>query len=95
MGNSSTRNLDEQRREQNGIVYFDRGVIEGSDGKKYERYAIQTHFVQVGESQTALVEKYIRPFYQEGDVLSFGAKVMAMCEKTVRSRDQVKPGFWA
>lgn len=95
MGNSSTRNLDEQRREQNGIVYFDRGVIQGSDGKKYERYAIQTHFVQVGESQTELVEKYIRPFYQQGDVLSFGAKVMCMCVQSVRTRDQVKPGFWA
>ena len=28
-------------------------------------------------------------------MLSFGAKVMAMCEKTVRTKEQVKPGFWA
>ena len=51
MGIIPSRNLEEQRREKDGIVYFDRGVIEGKDGRKYQRYAIQTHFVQVGESQ--------------------------------------------
>ena len=95
MGIIASRNLDDQKREKDGITYFDRGVIEGADGKKYERYAIQTHFVQVGESQTELVEKYVRPLYQEGDVLSFGAKVMCMCVKSVKTRDEVKPGFWA
>ena len=42
-----------------------------------------------------LVEKYVRPLYQPGDILSFGAKVMCMCVKSVKTRDQVKPGFWA
>lgn len=95
MGIIPSRNLDDQRREENGVTYFDRGVIEGKDGRKYERYAIQTHFVQVGESQTELVEKYVRPLFKEGDVLSFGAKVMCMCVKSVRTREEVKPGFWA
>ena len=95
MGIIPSRNLDEQRREENGVVYFDRGTIEGKDGRKYDRFAIQTHFVQVGESQTELVEKYVRPLYQEGDMLSFGAKVMCMCVKSVKTREQVKPGFWA
>ena len=95
MGIIPSRNLEEQRREENGVVYFNRGVIEGKDGRKYERFAIQTHFVQVGESQKELVEKYVRPLFQEGDMLSFGAKVMCMCVKSVRTREQVKPGFWA
>jgi hypothetical protein len=95
MAEDKGRNLASQRCEQDGTVYFDRGVIEGKDGEKYRRFAIQTHFVEVGESKTALVEKYIRPFYQEGDVLSFGAKVMCMCSGNVRTRDQVKPGFFA
>ena len=95
MGIIASRNLDEQRREEQGIIYFDRGIVEGRDGRKYDRYAIQTHFVQVGESQKDLVERYVRPLYQEGDILSFGAKVMCMCVKSVRTREQVKPGFWA
>jgi len=95
MGIIPSRNLEEQRREENGVVYFDRGVIEGKNGRKYSRFAIQTHFVEVGESQTELVKKYVLPLYQEGDMLSFGAKVMAMCTKNVKTREQVKPGFWA
>ncbi len=95
MGIIPSRNLEEQRREQNGVVYFDRGTIEGKNGRKYDRFAIQTHFVEVGESQTELIEKYVRPLYQEGDMVSFGAKVMAMCTNNVKSREQVKPGFWA
>ena len=95
MGIIPSRNLEEQRREENGVVYFDRGTIEGKNGRKYDRFAIQTHFVEVGESQTALIEKYVRPLYQEGDMVSFGAKVMAMCTNNVKSREQVKPGFWA
>ena len=95
MGIIPSRNLEEQRREKNGVTYFDRGVIEGKDGRKYSRYAIQTHFVKVGEDQAALVEQYVRPLYQPGDVLSFGAKVMCMCVKSVKTRDEVKPGWWA
>ncbi len=95
MGIIPSRNLEEQRREKDGIVYFDRGAVNGSDGKVYERFAIQTHFVEVGEDQAALVEKYVRPLYQDGDLLSFGAKVMWMCVKSVRAIEDVKPGFWA
>ena len=95
MGIIPSRNLEEQRREKDGIVYFDRGTIVGKDGNSYERYAIQTHFVAVGESQIDLVEKYVKPLYEKGDVLAFGAKVMCMCVKSVRTREQVKPGFFA
>ena len=95
MGIIPSRNLEEQRREKDGITYFDRGIVTGKDGRKYDRFAIQTHFVQRGESQKDLVEKYVRPLYQEGDMLSFGAKVMCMCVESVKTRDEVKPGFWA
>ena len=95
MGIIPSRNLEEQRREENGVVYFDRGTVEGRNGKKYNRYAIQTHFVEVGESQAELVRKYVLPISRPGDMLSFGAKVMAMCTNNVKTREQVKPGFWA
>jgi hypothetical protein len=95
MGIIPSRNLEEQRREKNGITYFDRGTLTGKNGRRYDRFAIQTHFVEVGEDQAALVEKYVRPLYQEGDLLSFGAKVMAMCTRNVKTREDVKPGFWA
>jgi len=95
MGIIPSRNLDEQRREKDGIVYFDRGTLTGRNGRKYDRFAIQTHFVEVGENQADLVRRYVLPLAQPGDLLSFGAKVMAMCTGNVRTREQVKPGFWA
>ena len=50
MGTES-KNREEQRRELNGITYFDRGRLTGRDGMQYDRYAIQTHFIEVGEDQ--------------------------------------------
>ncbi len=64
-------------------------------GRVYARHAIQTHFVQVGESYIDLMERYVRPHYQEGDILSMSEKVIAMCQKRVVTEEQVKPGFWA
>ena len=95
MGIIPSRNLAEQRREEKGIVYYDRGVIQGEDGRQYDRLAIQTQFIQRGESQEELVRRYVLPLAQPGDVLSFGAKVMAMCVESVKTRDEVHPGFWA
>ena len=95
MGGTASRNLEEQRREQNGVTFFDRGIRTGKDGRRYSRLAIQTHFVEVGEDQAELVRRYVSPLYQPGDVLAFGAKVMAMCTGNVRTKEQEKPGFWA
>jgi len=94
MGIIASRNLEDQRRTFEDITYFDRGIIEGN-GRRYQRYAIQTHFVQRRESKEELVRQYVLPLYQPGDVLCFGAKVMAMCVDSVVERQNVKPGFWA
>lgn len=90
-----SKNQEEQRRTENGVEYFDRGVLTGKNGKKYSRYAIHTHFIEVGEDQAELVRRYVLPLAQEGDVLAFGAKVMAMCTNNVKTKDEVHPGFWA
>lgn len=95
MGIIASRNLEEQRRQAAGITYFDRGIVTGKDGRRYSRMAIQTHFVTRGEDQAAIVEQYVRKLYKPGDMLSFGAKVMAMCVESVKTKDEVKPGFWA
>lgn len=92
---SASKNIESQRREEAGVVYYDRGVLTGRDGRRYQRYAIQTHFVQRRESQAELVRRYVLPLYQKGDVLAFGAKVMAMCTDSVKTKDDVHPGLFA
>ena len=47
----ASKNQESARREQDGVIYYDRGVLEGRDGKKYHRFAIQTHFVKPNEDQ--------------------------------------------
>lgn len=64
-------------------------------GKTYARDAIHTHFVQVGESYIDLVEKYVKPVWQPGDIISVSEKVIALCQKRIVTEDQVRPGFWA
>ena len=64
-------------------------------GKTYARHAITTHFVQVGESYIDLIEKYVKPVYQPGDILSSSEKVIALCQGRIVTEDECKPGFWA
>lgn len=64
-------------------------------GKTYARHAIETHFVQVGESYLDLIEKYVKPLYQSGDILSSSEKVIALCQGRVVTEDECRPGFWA
>ncbi len=92
---ADSKNREEQRRQENGVEYFDRGVITGRDGQRYQRFAIHTHFIEVGEDQAELVRRYVLPLAQPGDVVSFTAKVMAMCTGNVVEKKDVKPGFWA
>ena len=72
----ASRNQESTRQEKDGVVYYDRGVLTGKDGKRYQRFAIHTHFVQPGEDQAELVRRCVLPLYQPGDCLSFTAKVI-------------------
>ncbi len=64
-------------------------------GQSFNRYPIRTHFVEVGESYFDLVEKYVLPHYREGDILSMGEKVIALCQGQVRYKDQVRVSLLA
>lgn len=72
-----------------------KNVIIEAGGKIYARHAITTHFVQVGESYVGLIEKYVKPVYQPGDILSSSEKVIALCQGRIVTEDECKPSFWA
>ena len=52
-------------------------------GRTFARHAVHTHFVQVGESYLELIERYIKPIYQEGDILSSSEKIISLCQNLV------------
>lgn len=49
----------------------------------FARHAIHTHFVEIGEDYLDLVRQYVAPLYQAGDILSISEKIIALCQKRV------------
>ena len=35
----ASRNQESTRQEKDGVVYYDRGILTGKDGRRYQRYA--------------------------------------------------------
>ena len=89
-------NLNEQinRREKDGIVYYIRGLRE-VNGRRMERYGIQTHFVEEGESYVDLIKQYVLPLYKEGDIVSISEKVISMCQENTVYMEDMKIGLLA
>ena len=65
------------------------------DGVKYNRYAIKTHYVQVGESYIDIIEKYVKPVYQEGDFISISEKIISLCQGRVVYKKDMKVSWLA
>lgn len=65
------------------------------DGDIYMRHTIQTHFVKIGESYIDIIEKYVKPLYEEGDFISISEKIIALCQKRIVYKSDLKVGFWA
>ncbi len=88
------RNIEDAKREKDGVVYYVRNSV-NTGGCDFERIAIQTHFVERSESYLELVNKYVMPFYEDGDLLSVSEKIISMCQNNVVDKKDVNPGFWA
>ena len=84
-------NLNEavNHRQKGEIEYYIRGTIE-VDGRTYERYGIKTHFIEVGEDYIELMNRYVVPFVEEGDILSMSEKVISMCQANVVRMEDMK-----
>lgn len=71
-----------------------RAVIETTAGD-FSRQAVKTHFVQIGENYIDLMEQYIKPIYQPGDIVSISEKVISLCQKRVIYKKDMKLSFLA
>lgn len=58
--------------------------------RTFDRHAVKTHFVQIGEDYIALVQQYVAPLYQPGDILSMSEKIIALCQKRVVYKKDMK-----
>ena len=64
-------------------------------GRTYERHAIHTHFVEIGEDYIDLIQRYVKPVYEEGYILSISEKIIALCQKRVVYRKDMKISWLA
>ena len=87
-------NIEGNKRVLDQSTYYIRGVIKVED-IRYERYAIQTHFVEEGEDYHKLIEQYVKPLYKEGDILSISEKIIGMCQRQTVDKQSIHLGFWA
>ena len=65
------------------------------DGEKYLRHAVGTHYVQIGENYIEIIEKYVKPIYQQGDIISISEKIIALCQKRVVYKKDMKVSLLA
>lgn len=65
------------------------------EGSKYNRYAIKTHYVQIGEDYIDIIEKYVKPVYKEGDFISISEKIISLCQKRIIYKKDIKVSLLA
>lgn len=60
------------------------------EGEKFNRYAVKTHFVQIGENYIDIIEKYVKPTYKENDFISISEKIISLCQKRIIYKKDMK-----
>jgi hypothetical protein len=78
------------------VIFMEFKALEGKqveievNGEKYLRHAIQTHYIQLGENYIEILEKYVKPIYEDGDILSISEKIISLCQKRVVYKKDMK-----
>lgn len=52
-------------------------------GRVYQRHAVKTRFVNIGDDYIELIKKYVVPAYRPGYILSISEKIIALCQGRV------------
>lgn len=69
-------------------------IIEIED-RKWARYPIRTHFISVDDTFEGIIEKYVLPAAESGDIIALGQKIVSILQKRIIYKKDVKIGFWA
>lgn len=62
------------------------------NGEKFLRHAVKTHYIKLGESYIDIIEKYVKPIYEEDDIVSISEKIISLCQKRVVYKKDMKVG---
>ena len=70
-------------------------LIAEINGKKWARYPIKTHFITEKDNLEEILEKYILPYLENGDVVCLGQKIISILQGRIIYKKDLKIGFWA
>ena len=62
------------------------------NGEKFLRHAVETHYIQLGEDLIQIIEKYVKPIYEDEDIISISEKIVSLCQKRVVYKKDMKVG---
>lgn len=60
------------------------------NGVSYPRHTIKTHFITPNESYLGLIEQYVLPHFERGDVLFSASKIVSIASGNVIDPDTIK-----
>lgn len=65
------------------------------NGEKWARYPVKTHLIKPGEDIVSVVERYVKEYLREGDIVFISEKVVAISQGRAFPVEEIKPSFWA
>ena len=96
-GFSEAYGRGERRRKERKTILFQEfytnehksQCVDTSTGR-YARHAIRTHFVGLGEDLNELVERYVLPVWEPGDIVAVSEKIVSLCQGRIVRKEDMK-----
>jgi hypothetical protein len=64
-------------------------------GRQYLRQPVRTHVLTAEDDPLAVLERYVRPLWQPGDVVFFSETSVAIMQGRARDHREIRPGWLA
>lgn len=69
-------------------------IVEVND-QKWARYPVKTHFITEKDNLEEILEKYVLPYLEKGDIVVLGQKIVSILQGRIIYKKNLKVGFWA
>lgn len=69
-------------------------IVEVND-EKWTRYPVKTHFITEKDNLEKILEKYVLPYLEKGDIVALGQKIVSILQGRIIYKKNLKVGFWA
>ena len=70
-------------------------LIAEINGEKWARYPVKTHFITEKDNLEEILEKYVLPYLENGDIVCLGQKIISILQGRIVYKKDLKIGFWA